>query len=355
MSVTGRPGGRPPLPRHPQTVLPPVAVLPPSGLCRLLVKVWVAGLLSAFGIGLLRVMWHNMAFTDGAFAGLGLLIGLYVSCVCPALGFYLTHRQVLRARPTSDWAVEIATAVVVLGGAAVIALNTVLVSGETFFPPFGPVTTIVLCSPYPIVFTALTMRRPAALATALATAAIVGPAVLPLRTAQEHLAADAWRSRHPSVSWNLIAAVDWPGAEQSAMKTGPFGTQVTVDFPDTIIDGMPDAVVTVSPAGTDPCRDLPVIATYETMPDDELPGQDEETVTVPDPGCSPAGTNAWELDGTGFRGYAALVNGVLVRITVDDERPDDDLAAVARSLHPLDDHQLWRYSGGWPGWAWLLT
>ncbi|MBY8880451.1 hypothetical protein [Actinacidiphila acidipaludis] len=113
-------------------------------------------------------------------------------------------------------------------------------------------------------------------------------------------------------------------------------------------------MVTVSPAGTDPCRNLTVVANYETEPD-TWESESGETLIVPDPGCTPAGPGAWLLQGTGFRGYAALVHGVLVRVTVDSLRPDDDLGAVARSLHPLDDHQLWRYSGGWPGWAWLLT
>jgi len=317
--------------------------------------VWLAGLLSATGIGVLRDVDHSLVLGGGGLAGFVLLIALWACAVCQTLGFFLMHRQVRRVRPEPATAAPATAGVLVLGGAAMITLNTVLVSGEGFLPAFGPVSLILLCSPYPVLFTLLTTRRPVALAAALATAVVVGATVLPLRTAQEHLASGAWRTAHPSTPRDLVAAVDWPGGEQSALATGRFGTQVTVFFQDGSVDGLPDGVVTVSPAGTtDPCRNVQVVVTFGTVPDqDELP--DGDTMTVPQPHCTPAGPDAWRLDGTGFRGYAVLVRGVLVRVTVDDGRPDDDLAAVARSLHPLDDHQLWRYTGGWPGWVWVLT
>ncbi|MFI1097024.1 hypothetical protein [Streptomyces sp. NPDC020917] len=315
---------------------------------------WLAGLLSATGIGVLRDVAHNLVLSGGGLAGFVLLIALWACAVCQSLGFYLMHRQVRRARPEPGTAAPATAGVLVLGGAAMIALNTVLVSGEGFLPAFGPVSLIVLCSPYPIVFTLLTARRPVALAAALATAAAVGTTVLPLRSSQEHLVAGAWRTAHPSTPRSLVAAVDWPGGEQSALTARAFGTQVTVFFQDSTVDGSPDGVVTVSPAGTDPCRNVPVVVTYDTVPDqDRLP--DGDTMIVARTGCTPAGRGAWWLAGTGFRGYAVVVEGVLVRVTVDDLRPDDDLAAVARSVHPLDDHQLWRYTGGWPGWVWVLT
>lgn len=353
MPLTGKPGGRPPLPHHPQTVRPPVAA--PHLSWWLPVRVWLAGLLSATGIGVLRDGFHSLVQGGGALVGIVVLIVLVVCAVCQVLGFLVMHRQVRRVRPGAAEARATTAAVLILGGAATIALNVVLVSGEGFIPPFGPVSMVVLCSPYPIVFTVLTTRRPVALAVALATAAVVTSAVLPLRAAQEHLTAHAWRTAHPSTPPSLIAGVDWPGGEQSPLATGPFGTRVTVFFQDSNIDGFSDGVVTVSPAGTDPCRDLTVIANDETAPEEEQPGVDEETLTVPEPLCTPAGPDAWRLAGPGFSGYAALVHGVLVRVTVDSLREHDDLAAVARSLHPLNDHQLWRYTGGWPGWAWLLT
>ncbi|WP_075017260.1 hypothetical protein [Actinacidiphila rubida] len=318
----------------------------------MLLKVWLAGLLSATGIGVLRSVWHDMVLGGGALVAVVLLFGVGACTVCQVLGFSLAQRQVRQVQRGTVSAL-VTTAVLVVGGCAMIALNRVLVSGAGFLPPFGPVSVALLCAPYPIVFTLCTMHRAAAVAAALASAAMIGAGVLPLRTAQEHLAADGWRHAHPATPRDLIAAVDWPGGEQTPLTTGPFGTRVVVFFQDSNIDGMSQGVVTVSPAGTDPCRDLTVAVTYDTVPENELP--DDDTMSVPDPGCTPSGPDAWELYGTGFRGYATLLHGVLVRVTVDDDRPDDDLAAVARSLHPLDDHQLWRYTGGWPGWAWPLT
>ena len=355
MPATGQPDARPPLPRHPPTLQLPMKALPPSGPCRLLVTVWLAGRLSATGIGVLRDGFHGLVQGGGGLAGIVVLIVLGLCSVCQVLSGLVLHRQARRVRPEPGAAAGTTATVLMVGGAAVIVLNSVLVSGEGSIPPFGPVSVIVLCSPYPIVFALLTTRRPVALAAALATATVVGFTVVPLRTAQEHLTAHAWRTAHPSTARSLIAGVDWPGGEQSPLATGTFGTRVTVFFQDGNIDGFSDGVVTVSPAGTDPCRDLTVISSFETTPDEEQPGADDETVIVPRPQCTPAGPDGWTLDGLGFRGYAALVHGVLVRVTVDTLRPHDDLAAVARSLHPLDDHQLWRYSGGWPGWSWLLT
>jgi hypothetical protein len=117
---------------------------------------------------------------------------------------------------------------------------------------------------------------------------------------------------------------------------------------------MPNALVTVSPATADPCRDVPVLATWDDTADDPdvVPGT---SITVSHARCAAAGPDAWSLVGEGYGGYVALVHGVRVTIAVDDTRGRDDLAAVARTLHPLNDHQLWRYTGSWPGWTWLLT
>ncbi|MGE7437740.1 hypothetical protein [Kitasatospora sp. NPDC001175] len=64
------------------------------------------------------------------------------------------------------------------------------------------------------------------------------------------------------------------------------------------------------------------------------------------------GKDAWTLHGSGFTGYALRRDGVLVTVCADSERARDDLPAVARALHPLDDHQLWTHlSLGWaPTW-----
>ena len=84
MPATGKPGERPPLPRHPQAVLLPPPALRPSQRGRLLVTVWLGGLLSATGIGVLRDGFHSLVSDGGALVGVVLLIvlGLCVVARC---------------------------------------------------------------------------------------------------------------------------------------------------------------------------------------------------------------------------------------------------------------------------------
>jgi hypothetical protein len=77
--------------------------------------------------------------------------------------------------------------------------------------------------------------------------------------------------------------------------------------------------------------------------------------------CTPDGRHGWVLrtateadpDNTNApTGYAEERDGVLVVVSQDGNRPHDDLRAIARSAHPLDDHALWRYLDGVPWWLW---
>lgn len=327
----------------------------PPGAARLLLRLWLVGLLSATGIGCVRGTVHSVVSGGGGLAGAFLLVGtaLSVSLQIPAAA--LAAATVRRVRPGAAHPLAVAVAVLVLGGVGTIALNRVLVSGEGFLPPFGPVSLLLLCAPSPLVFLMLVVRcaRPR-LCAAAAALALAGVAV-PLRTGQEHLAGHAWRADHQDTAPSLLQAVDWPGGEQSPLRTGSFGTRVTVFFQSSNIDGTSDGVVTVSPAATDPCARLSVIADDDTAPDRD-PDDGTETVDVPVVSCTPVGPHAWSLEGPGFTGYAERRDGVLVRIAVDGLRQGDDLPVLAATLHPLDDHALWRYLGATPdGWWWLLS
>ncbi|WP_329135706.1 hypothetical protein OG552_22580 [Streptomyces sp. NBC_01476] len=121
-----------------------------------------------------------------------------------------------------------------------------------------------------------------------------------------------------------------------------------------------------------------MIDNYATAPENSWPEGD--TVDLPLTSCTPAGPAAWRLGGAGFTGYAERRGGVLLRLSLTEDDPPPttdptgdlppsadatdvppttdpsrDLAAVARTLHPLGDHELWpRLDNGFSA-SWLLT
>jgi hypothetical protein len=304
---------------------------------------WCAGFPSALGIGIVRSTASTLVPGGGAIAGLMFLAVVGVGCALQVLAFFCMQRLVGRGRGA-------AVGVLALGGAGVVALNLVLVSGN-FVPPFGPVSTVLLCLPYPLAFALLEVRGREAILGTGAVALVLAGCAASVHAGQEQLAARVWESRHPGLDHTLLRAVDWPGGEQDPFTTGPYGVRTTVFFPDTTIDGNDDAVVTVAAATADPCGPAAVIATGDNTPD----GQDDRigtVVTVPVTRCTPDGGDAWTLRGSGFTGYALRRGGVLVTVCADADRAHDDLSAIAHTLHPLDDHQLWPHLAlGWtPAW-----
>lgn len=301
----------------------------------LLARVWLTGLVSATGIGVVRAVMGSLVPGGGGLAGIVVLIALGFGAGCQMIAAALLRRSVQRVRPALARPRRTAVAVLALGGAAMITVNTVLCSGPRLVPPFGLVSLLLLCLPYPLAFMLLAApgRRAGTAVTvvAVATAGIL----VPLRAAQEHLAADAWRRQHSATDPRLLQAVDWPGGEQGTFGTGSYGVRTDVYFPATTIDGFSEGVVTVSPSDTDPCGGVGVIATYETASDDEDPW-DGRIVTLPTTECAPGGPNRWILSGHGFTGYAERRGGVLIRLSVTSGRTEDDLPAVAGTLHALD-------------------
>ena len=75
-----------------------------------------------------------------------------------------------------------------------IALNTVLVSGPVSFPPFGPVSVLLLCLPYPMAFVLLVRGGRWTGSAVLVAALALGVGVVPLHRVQELLAARTWLS-----------------------------------------------------------------------------------------------------------------------------------------------------------------
>jgi hypothetical protein len=213
---------------------------------------------------------------------------------------------------------------------------------------------VLLCTPYPMAFTLLQVRRREAVVGTVLLALVLTAGVVPLRGAQEHLAARVWFGDHRGLPRDLLQTVDWPGGTQGPIATGPLGVQTTVLFQDTSIDGFADGVVTVSLPGTDPCGPVPAISDGEMDPDQD-PDQVGEVIDSAVATCTPKGPNAWALSGADFTGYAERRDNVLLRITVDgSRRGDDDFPAIARTLHPLDAHTMWHHLSNPLNWSWLL-
>ncbi|MCC9311611.1 hypothetical protein LN042_31875 [Kitasatospora sp. RB6PN24] len=313
-----------------------------------LLLVWCAGLASALGIGAVRGTASNILVGGGGIAGLLLLVVLGFGCALQVVAVVVMRALVLRHRGTRKGAGLAPVGVFALGAAGMVALNLVLVSGPYLLLPFGPVSIALLCLPYPLAFALVEVRGRAAAARIAAAALALAAGAPTLHAVQERLAARAWLSEHAGLDHALVQAVDWPGGEQGPFTVGPYGVRTTVFFQDSDIDGGDDGVVTVAPATTDPCALPATIAAYDTTPE-----RDEEPVdggtNRPVTSCARDGADAWKLSGNGLAGYALRRNGVLVIVCVDsDHRTDDDLPAIARSLHPLNAHQLWPHlSLGW--------
>ncbi|MER6438965.1 hypothetical protein ABT275_21775 [Streptomyces sp. NPDC001185] len=355
MSVTGRNlrarAGWVPVP-------PPVAgTAPPESramTARLLAWVWLTGLVSAAGIGAVRAAFGNLDPDGGGPAGIVFLIALGFGSCCQPAAAVLLRRSVRRVRPADARPLRTAVVVLALAGAAMIALNTVLCSGPGLLRPFGPLSLLLLCLPYPLVFVVIATRsRRVGLVVAVVVVAMAG-SVTPLRAAQEHLAADAWLDHHSGIDPLLLQAVDWPGGRQGTFVAGSDGVRADVYFADTGTDGFAEGVVTVSGSGTDPCGGIGVVANYQSVPDDDLMA-DGRIITLPVAACAPAGPHRWTLSGRGFTGYAERRDGVLVRLSVTSWRTKDDLSAVAGTLHALDDHQLWSRLNTPFGLSWLVS
>lgn len=320
---------------------------------RLLALVWSAGLLSALGIGTVRGTASSLVPGGGAITGVVVLIALGVGVGCQIAAISLMRLLVMRIEPMAERPTAAAAWTLFLGGAGMIALNTVLVSGPTFFPPFGALSLLLLCSPYPVAFLLLRVRSRAAVIASVVAGLALAVSVVPLHKAQEHLAVQVWLHEHPGLDRDVLRAVTWPTGEVSPYETGPFGVRATVFFQDSNIDGAADAVVTVSPASADPCGPVAVVADDETVPEPD-PERYEEITTSPPTLCTPTGPNSWTLSGTGFTGYAELRDNALITLSADSFRASDDLAAVARTLRPLDDHALWSSLSSPFGVWWLL-
>ncbi|QFZ72297.1 hypothetical protein GFH48_02605 [Streptomyces fagopyri] len=320
----------------------------------LLVRAWLAGLASATGIGLVRAVITNLVPGGGGLAGLVVLIVLGLCSACQVVASALLCRSVQQVRPARPRPLRTAVAILILGSAAMLTLNQVLCSGPRFVLPFGPLSLLLLCLPYPLAFALLAAPDLRTGVAVTAAGIAIAGTVFPLRTAQEHLAADAWRGHHSATDPRLLQAVDWPGGRQGTFTAGSYGVRLDVYFPNTNIDGFSEAVVTVSRSGTDPCGGVGVIAAYETVPSqDEFP--DGQIITLPAKKCTPAGPNRWTLSGRGFTGYAERRDGVLIRLSVTSGHNGDDLPTIAGTLHVLDDHQLWSYLNTPLSPSWLLT
>lgn len=329
----------PPLPPSPGRPLP---------LWGALLLASCGGGTGALGTGIVRASVHGAEYLDGGLSALGLLVGLGLGTLLLGVAFFVAGTAAGLLRGSAERPPRVAVETLVLGGTAMIALNSVLTSSASL-PPFGAVSSVLLCLPYPMAFAFLVApRRRRATAT---LAILLGVVAFAVRSGQEHLAAQSWLADHPALDRGLLRAVDWPGGEQDPFEVGPYGVRSAVFFPDSSIDGVDDAIVTVAPTTATPCAGLAAV------PSDDFGTSGPYGVTVvPLTQCTRVGADAWTLrTASGWAGYAERRDGVLLTLSVNaDTRPDDDLPAIARTLHPLDDHTLWPHLAGVDGWVRLL-
>ncbi|WP_037608447.1 hypothetical protein [Streptacidiphilus rugosus] len=314
--------------------------------------VWCGGFLSAFGIGAVRAEMQAYAYSGGGgTAAFGALFVLAVAGGCQVFALLAVTACAKDLAEPPSRPVGAAFVTLLLGGVGMLGLNSVLTAGASF-PGFGALSVLLLCLPYPIVFTLLhSIGRRAAL-TAVGATVLLVLCVVPVRAGQEWLAGTLWRGQHPGVDRRLLQTVDWPGGHQESFDLGRHMLRTDVFFADSTIDGFADGLVTVAPAATQPCGPLAVIS------DGDMDGSADDTgsiVTIPVTQCRQTGPGSWELStDAGWRGLAERRDGVLLILSADSARADDDLAAVARTLRPLGDQGLWAHGSEHLGWAWLL-
>jgi hypothetical protein len=130
-----------------------------DGLVGQLAAAGLAGFLSALGIGIVWGTAHALVSGGGATVGLIFLVavavGVGAACQIPA---FLLLVLAVRCEPVPLPPRRTALWTLLLGSVGMIALNTVLVSGPVFLPPFGPVSVLPLCLPYPMAFVLVARR-----------------------------------------------------------------------------------------------------------------------------------------------------------------------------------------------------
>jgi hypothetical protein len=174
--------------------------------------------------------------------------------------------------------------------------------------------------------------------TAAVTLALAATAV-PLRQAQEHSVVRNWLSSHPSTDRALFSTVDWPGASpEPNVTTGPFGVRTVVRYLGDANDE--GGIITVSPATTDPCAAVAELATGGLDSPDEAVGS---LVTATPERCVPTSATTWTITDGAWSGYAVHSDGLLLTLSFSSPRHRPNLAAIARTLHPMTDADLWPY------------
>ncbi|WP_035796153.1 hypothetical protein [Kitasatospora mediocidica] len=136
------------------------------------------------GIGVVRGAASSVVQGGGGIAGLVFLIALGVGCALQGAAFASMWALVRRRRAAGKGSGLAALRVLVLGGAGVVALNLVLVSGP-YLLPFGPVSTVLLCLPYPLAFALLEVRGRAVAAGIGAAVLLLAAGTVPLHALQE--------------------------------------------------------------------------------------------------------------------------------------------------------------------------
>ncbi|MFF4651152.1 hypothetical protein [Streptomyces sp. NPDC001380] len=309
--------------------------------------VWAAGVLSALGAEITGLAIADLGPSGRTWglAHLGIALGVWVLCNAAALG--LLHYGLFRLSPLPQYSARTSIRTLLLGSGCVIALSNAVTPGGAR-PAFGSLTMLLLTVPYPLAYLLIEARRRGPMIVTAATALVVAGTAVPLRDAQERLVVRSWLSSHPGVDRALLATVDWPGAAPELhLATGPFGARTTVRYlGDDIGQG---GVVTVSPPATDPCATLAELASHDR------PGAPAGSIVGARPErCVRTGARSWALAHGAWSGYALRRDGVLVTLSVNSPGHRPDLAAVARTLHPVDDAGLWPYLQGDSGVPLLL-
>lgn len=318
-------------------------------LRRALPVVWLAAIVAALGAEVTGLAIGQLGSDDRAWgiAHLGIALGIWL--ITNAVALALLYYGLFRLSPLPQYSARTSVRTLLLGGLGVAALSNAITPGGAR-PAFGSLTMLLLTVPYLLAYLLIEARRRRPVIATVAIALALSAAAVPLRDAQQHHLVRNWLGRHPATDRALLATVDWPGAfPDPGLTTGSFGTRVTVRYPGD--DSDEGGTITLSAATADPCVAMAQLATDDGVPPTAPIGS---LIAVRPERCAPTSASAWSLSDGDWSGYAVHRDGLLVTLTFFSPGRHPDLPAIARSLHPLSDADLWPYLQAGSGVPFLL-
>lgn len=302
---------------------------------------WVAGLFAALGPELLGLTLTTGRPDNGTFAmftDIAVALGLGLLSSAAALG--LLRWGLGRLAPGPLYSIRTCVLTLAIGSAAVLALSPLITPGGQR-PTAGSLTMLLLAVPYPLAYLLLTARRRVPMLVTAAVAVALAGLAVPMRDAQVRLVASSWLDGHRGIDRTMLRTVTWPSSQADhSITSGDFGTRTVVRL-NRQMDLDLGAIVAVAPVGTDPCAALPELVTNDLLTRRTAP---VGSVTAVKPmNCTPSGPDAWRISDGNWTGYAVRRDGVLLTLSFDSPGDEPNLPAIARTLHPMSDTELWTH------------